>query len=289
MPCRWSPHRYILLWVKAMENKTKTFIAPENAGELFSFVGKTEERYAFVAGGVSVNWHGNAVPVLISLEHILDRGVAEEPEAIRIGAGITLTAVEEMGDFGYPVLAALRQAAAVVASPQIRNMATLGGNLLSHFDFSDTLGFIYLMEPAIEVLEPSGARRALFRDFLNDQGSFTRQKGVIVNAFLFPKEKLERYRDACYVKESRVGRDIATINLTILRHAEKEAYDLAVGCCWPTLQLFRGAEGMEDIRGRIARLDLPPKTDNRATTEYRRVILPVLIERGLKQCRTSSG
>jgi CO/xanthine dehydrogenase FAD-binding subunit len=272
-----------------MPHTTKMFTAPENADELFSLVRKTEERYTFVAGGVSVNWHGNAVPLLISLEHIFDRGVTQEPNGIRIGAGMILTAFEEMGDFSFPVLAALCKAVSLVASPQIRNMATLGGNLVSHFDFSDSLGFLYLMEPEIEVLEPDGVRTVPFRDFLSDRGRFTLKKGVVLNAFFFPREKLERHGASCYVKESRIGRDIASINLTILRHSGEEQYDIAVGCCWPTLQLFRGVAGIEEVRARLAGLSLPMKSDNRATAEYRQAILLPLIERGLKQCRTSSG
>jgi xanthine dehydrogenase YagS FAD-binding subunit len=66
---------------------------------------------------------------LVSVGRLLPHGIEEETEGVTLGAGTTLAEIEES-----PLLqtryAALSQAAALAATPQIRNMATLGGNLL---------------------------------------------------------------------------------------------------------------------------------------------------------------
>ena len=56
------------------------------------------------------------------------KGIREIPGGVEIGALTTLTEIVQNPLIGqrYPLL---REAAAVVASPQIRNMGTLGGNL----------------------------------------------------------------------------------------------------------------------------------------------------------------
>ncbi len=65
--------------------------------------------------------------VLVSLRRAVDDRVSNGT-GLRIGAGATLTAVAE-----HPLLreryAALAQAAAVISTPQLRNMGTIGGNL----------------------------------------------------------------------------------------------------------------------------------------------------------------
>lgn len=66
---------------------------------------------------------------LVNLKRIGDlRGIHETSEGVRIGALTTLTEIAE-----HPLLRekyrALAQACAVSASPQIRNMGTIGGNL----------------------------------------------------------------------------------------------------------------------------------------------------------------
>ena len=58
-------------------------------------------------------------------------GVAVEADgALRIGALVTLTQLEQNAALEGPVFAGLREAAAVTASPQIRNRATVAGNIL---------------------------------------------------------------------------------------------------------------------------------------------------------------
>jgi xanthine dehydrogenase YagS FAD-binding subunit len=59
---------------------------------------------------------------LVDVRALLPRGVEGE----RIGAGTTLTELEQSND----VPAALREACRLAASPQLRNMGTIGGNLL---------------------------------------------------------------------------------------------------------------------------------------------------------------
>jgi 4-hydroxybenzoyl-CoA reductase subunit beta len=66
---------------------------------------------------------------LMSLRHIEElRHAHSDPSGTRLGACLTLTDIAEDSRFRNG-LAALAQAASVVATPQIRNMATLGGNL----------------------------------------------------------------------------------------------------------------------------------------------------------------
>jgi len=66
---------------------------------------------------------------LVSLRHIESlTSIQLDPAASRLGACLTLTDMAEDPRFGNG-FAALAQAASFVATPQIRNMATLGGNL----------------------------------------------------------------------------------------------------------------------------------------------------------------
>jgi len=66
---------------------------------------------------------------LVNVKTLLPRGIEARPDGLEIGALTTLAEIEQ-----HPVIAqgygALAQAAALAASPQIRNLATVGGNLL---------------------------------------------------------------------------------------------------------------------------------------------------------------
>jgi len=64
---------------------------------------------------------------VVGLHRVLEDGVAEGGGTVRIGAGITLARLAEAVAERFPALA---MAAGQTATPQVREMATLGGNLL---------------------------------------------------------------------------------------------------------------------------------------------------------------
>ena len=86
-----------------------------------------------LAGGtdlVTLMKPGLAEPThLVSVRKVVPSGITEETEGVSLGAGVTLAGIEES-----PLIAgkytALAQAAALAATAQIRNFATIGGNLL---------------------------------------------------------------------------------------------------------------------------------------------------------------
>ena len=87
-----------------------------------------------MAGGMdSMDWLKDRIrrpKVIIDVSRVdAMRGIAEVSGGLEIGAGTTVTTVVQ-----HPVVrekfALLRQAAELVASPQIRNQGTMGGNLL---------------------------------------------------------------------------------------------------------------------------------------------------------------
>ena len=66
---------------------------------------------------------------LVNVKPLLPRGIEPRPEGLEIGALTTLAEIEQHPIIGQGY-SALAQAAALAASPQIRNLATIGGNLL---------------------------------------------------------------------------------------------------------------------------------------------------------------
>jgi len=105
-----------------------------NATTIDQALGATTDTSSFKAGGVDLldlMKDGIASPQrLVNIRQIsgLDK-ISEDEGGLRIGPLVTLTEIEE-----HPVIqkkyAALSQAASRIATPQIRNMATIGGNLV---------------------------------------------------------------------------------------------------------------------------------------------------------------
>ncbi len=107
--------------------------SPTSVAELVSAMAQPGAR--LIAGGTdllpNLKHRLEAPELLVSIDKIdAMRELVWDQDAghLRIGAGVTLTQIAENGEIGtrFPSLA---RAAGLVASPLIRNMATLGGNV----------------------------------------------------------------------------------------------------------------------------------------------------------------
>jgi xanthine dehydrogenase YagS FAD-binding subunit len=110
-----------------------TLYQPESVADTLGLVDRFGRDAWIMAGGLDTfDWlkdRTKRTEVVIDLSHVSDlRGIKEVDGGLEIGAATTLTEVVH-----HPVVAQrfglLRQAAELVASPQIRNQGTIGGNV----------------------------------------------------------------------------------------------------------------------------------------------------------------
>ena len=121
-----------MLDISIDEPKPFKLVNPHGLDQAVALGGR--ENAAFLAGGgdlleqLKTQWR--SPELLISLKALQDlRGIQKEHGAVTIGALTTLSALERDEDLRSQ-LPALSLAAARVATPQIRNTSTVGGNLL---------------------------------------------------------------------------------------------------------------------------------------------------------------
>ena len=105
--------------------------APRTIDEVVAALQRPGAR--IVAGGTDIipnlKHRLDDPPLLVSLAQVAElRSVRRDGDTLRIGAGLTLTEVSEHPDV-MANLPSLAHAAGIVASPLIRNMGTLGGNV----------------------------------------------------------------------------------------------------------------------------------------------------------------
>jgi 4-hydroxybenzoyl-CoA reductase subunit beta len=109
------------------------YLRPRSIEEAVAHLARHEGDLEILAGGTdlipSMRQRLFTPAYVMDIRSIADlRGISEQPDATTIGALTTLTAIERNAQLrrDYPVLT---EAAATVASPILRNMGTLGGNV----------------------------------------------------------------------------------------------------------------------------------------------------------------
>src|SRR5436190_3924611 len=100
---------------------------------------------------------------------------------LRIGAGVSYTRlIDELGDR----LPALAIASRTVASPQIRNRGTVGGNLATASPAGDAHPPLLASDAQVEVASFSGVRRIPVREFFTGPKKNAMRKDELIAAFL---------------------------------------------------------------------------------------------------------
>lgn len=158
---------------------------------------------------------GSAAPgLVIDVKRVaeLAPGIrAGEGGSLVIGALTTMTAIA-----AHPVvrrdLTALAEAAAVVGSVQIRNRATLGGNVCNASPAADTAPALLVHGAVALVAGPGGQRRVALDDLFVRSGVTTLAAGELVVAFEVPPPA-GRIASAHQRRTRRRGHDLASVTL----------------------------------------------------------------------------
>jgi carbon-monoxide dehydrogenase medium subunit len=221
------------------------------------------------------------------------RGVETAPRETRIGATTTISELVENREIllRYPVLA---EAGRALASQQIRNVATLGGNLGNASPCADTATPLRVLGARARIASASGAREVPLEDFFRGPGKSCLAPGELLTAVLLPAPR-PGVR-ATFQKKGRVRMDIAIASASVLLVLEggrcREAR-VAVGSLAPTPLRLSEVESLlegEAITPALlaeveaaTRRAVRPITDIRASADYRRTLAGVLVKRAVER------
>jgi carbon-monoxide dehydrogenase medium subunit len=188
----------------------------------------------------------------------------------------------------------LWEAARKVASVGIRNRATLVGNICSAVPCCDAGPPLLVYEAQIVVRGTGRERQIPMGEWFLGPQKTALKKGEMVVAVRMPQPA--KNHGACYVKLGRYrGEDLAQASVAVLA-LPNHRYRIGFGAVGPTP--VRGLKTEAALQGKAlshevlaaarnaAVKEIRPITDIRATKEYRRHMIEVMLERGLK---TASG
>lgn len=267
----------------------------------------TDPQARLLAGGTDV---------LIQLHHlnaryrrIVDihdlpelRGITLLPDGrLRIGSGTTFTELIEspLVNQHIPVLA---QAAATIAGPQVRNVATYGGNICNGATSADSAAPTVVLEAELEIATPEGARFTSINGFHLGPGKVALQTGEVLVAFyIYPQHYLDV--GAAYFKYAmRDAMDIATIGCAAacrIKDGRFSQLKLAYGVAAPTPirtpHAEAAAEGQPLTRqtleavARAVEQDVSPRSSWRAEKEFRLHLIRTLAQRVIVQAVEQAG
>lgn len=272
-----------------------------NLEEALKLLNDYQERARIIAGGTDILLeleHGNrpGVDILIDITRIpgLD-DIHLENGKITLGALVNHNHVagsDIIRQYGLP----LAQASWEVGAPQIRNRATVAGNLITGSPANDTIPPLTVLNAEVTLASISGERIVPLKEFYTGIRQSVMRPDEMMTAIAFPA--LRDNQKGVFIKLGlRRAQAISVVNCAVIVTEDENGgitdASIALGSVAPTIIPVPDAEtyligktlSQETISeaARLAGATPAPIDDIRSTAEYRSEMVKVLVARALRK------
>lgn len=274
-------------------------LTPQSISEAVDMLVLHQGQVAVLAGGTDLlvwNYIRKVNPAfLLRLSALEDMDYINyiPGEGLRIGARAKVAQLLEHPDVAakFP---ALYQAATTFATPQIRNMATVVGNVLRASPAGDCSCAILALGGQVVLQGPDGQRLVDIDDFWVAYGVTARKNDELAVELRIP-EPAPTTRSA-FIRMTRVHEDLAKLNVGVRLEMKQDVCQkarIAMGCVGPTLvrlkqaeELLVGKQVTDELLQQLAlsaQEVITPINDQRSTADYRRQVAGVILTRVIEK------
>jgi xanthine dehydrogenase molybdopterin binding subunit/xanthine dehydrogenase small subunit len=191
----------------------ESFFRPASLQKLFSAMAENPGA-RLVAGatdlGLEITKRFQRFPAIISIEAVAELNELSSTESEwRVGAATTLTRLDELLGAEFPEI---REMLSVFGSRQIRNRATLGGNLVTASPIGDCAPVLLALEANVVIASAAGERILPLDEFFVAYRQTALQAGETLKSIVLPRPRagLETRR-RFYKVSKRREMDISTV------------------------------------------------------------------------------
>jgi len=281
------------------------YLRPQTVAETLSALARAGDAATVIAGGTDLiadmKFRGFKPATLININQVDGlRYIEEDASGLRIGA---LTSIQAL--VGNPLIVksytALGDAAERFASLQVRNLATVAGSLGRASPGGDVAPPLLALGATVVIASQAGDRDVPLSEFFLGPRRTVLQPGELMREIRVPA--LPPRSGSAYARLSY--RDV--LDLCIVGVASCVSLDaqnrvasarVALGSVAPrpiradnTEAFLAGKELTDEViaeAGKVSSGDANPISDQRASAEYRRQMMPVLTRRSLTRARDAA-
>ncbi len=279
------------------------YVKPKSVEEALKLLDASDDgKVKVFAGGTDVipKLKGRLIKIpelLVDLKGISELAYLENEEGagLRIGA---LATISEVGSapFVKKRFPMLSQAAKAIASTQVQNRGTIVGNICNAVPSADSAPALLCLGAEVICVSKKGERTIKMEDF------FTGPNKTVVGLKEMVKEiripKMSESSSGVYIKLSpRSKMDLAVVGVGVMVVRKGGVFKdvkIGLGAVAPTPfrarkaeRLLAGAKIDDEVIERAARVasgESKPIDDLRASAEYRRMMVEVLVRRAIHRC-----
>ncbi|MBN1106204.1 MAG: xanthine dehydrogenase family protein subunit M [Deltaproteobacteria bacterium] len=224
----------------------------------------------------------------------MDYIAPDDTYGLRIGALASIYSVAHspLVKEKHPILS---QSTRSIASIQVQNRGTLAGNICNAVPSADSAPALLCLGAKVASMSPRGERQIDIEEFFAGPNKTVLEADELVKEIRIPDQP-EGTRGV-YIKLSPRSRmDLAVVGVAVMaRKADETVPDIRIGLGAVAPRPIRAFTAEETLRGvrisddaileasKRASEESAPIDDHRASAEYRRMMVEVLVDRALRQ------
>lgn len=260
----------------------RAFIAPTRIDDAIAFKAANPDA-VIVAGATELavqrNKRGFEPWKYLRLARIAELDALEiSDNNLTIGANVTWARIDEVIREHLPQFIRIVER---FGSPQIRNVATVVGNVANGSPIADSLPLLMVMDAKLDIVGPRGTRRRSVNGFYSGYKRMDLQPNELIARVILPLPTADD-RLRLYKVSRRTDLDIATFGAAIRIHMDEERIDraaIAYSGVAPTVVRLPETERsligqpLDErtflLAGKRARNEIRPITDVRGSADFR--------------------
>ena len=193
------------------------YIRPGNLEEAIDLLREYGPRAAVIAGGtdvmVNIRNRNIAPEVLISIRGLKDLCYIKKDENYHIGSLATHRMLEQ-SELIRRELSALNDGASWVGSVQVRNLGTIGGNIVNAAPSADTAGPLLALDASVLLKGTKGIRKVPVSEFFTGPSRTVKTEEEILLEFEIPRE-MEEFGSAYWKHSRRKAMNLPLVGISV--------------------------------------------------------------------------
>jgi carbon-monoxide dehydrogenase medium subunit len=274
---------------------------PTSVADAVALAARFGDEARFLAGGTDLMVQIQAGRVrprhVVSLHRLDALTELAFNGGIRLGALVTHRTIERTEAFAGP-LRALIEGAEVIGGHQVRNVATVGGNVMNASPAADLVPVLLALDGVAHLVGPDGERAVPLDALLKGRGETDRRPDELLTAVTMPA--LSAGSATAFIKAGRrkameISVVCVAVRLTLDAQSGRCAEArVALGAVAPRTLRARSAERALEGQpltpdvlrraGELAARECDPITDVRASARFRAHLVAILVPRALERC-----
>ncbi len=273
------------------------YLKPNSIKETISILSQFGEKAQILNGGTDliVGMRDKIIQpeYLVDIKAILqlNRITYNKQDGLNIGTTVTLNEISnsKVVQTHYPILV---KACKTVGSYQVRNRATLVGNICNASPAADTAPPLLVLEAKVNIIGPTGEKIVPINQFFTGVKKNILKKGEFVTSVTVPLIK-DKWAGVYLKQGRRKDVDLATVGVAVV--CIRDEIRIALGAVAPTPirafkteKLLKGKiidESLLEKAGISVLTEVSPISDVRSSQEYREEIIKVLVRRAVLQAK----